>query len=328
MTDLFAPARWLDSLPPTYTEPWLLESIWTRNGFNVLVGAPKARKSTLRRYLTACALAGASAFGRFPCRNRVTRVLICFGEGAIEAEGALMHRACALAGLTDAGRRVRLIKPFGFHLDQRLSLEALKDYVADEGFDLVIIDPLLYFHGREENDALGMGKVCTALIELATTTAVVVIHHTAKAQANTPERPVTHRGRGSSTLGGAADTYLELTRTGPTTHCLEFATRSAEEPEKLFLNYDPIAHLWTTEDDPLDALILAQLRANPGLTGAELVRDLLKRKSLVMERLKVLVGTGVLRVQALESRHGNRYFVNGGNGSQPRNHWEPLGVTP
>ncbi len=314
----------LADLPKVYREPWLLEHIWTRNGFNLLVGAPKSRKSTLRRYLTACTLAHAPAFGRFCCRDTVKRVLVVFGEGQVAAEGALQHRACDALKLVE--RPIALTKPIPFHLENPQHFVELQALIAGEGFDLVIFDPLPYFHGQDENDALGMGRVCRALIELAEHAAVVVVHHTAKAMAGTPDRPVSHRGRGSSTLGGAADTILELSRTGPSQHALEFSTRGAEEPEKLFLEYDPLTGIWGIDREPLDKLIFAQLKGGERISGAELSRQIGRRKGDVLNRLKTLVGTGELESAPIESGHGNLYFLASGDGSHFAEQPEPSTV--
>ena len=283
---LFSDRSKLGTLPHTYVEPWLIESFWTRSGFNVLVGAPKARKSTLRRYLMACALKGVPALGQFQCHDTVERALVIFGEGPKEAEGAMIHRACDAVGVADADERVELVKPFGFHIENPHGLNALVALVKSEGFDLVIIDPLLYFHGQDENDALGMGKVCAGLIRLSEETAVVVVHHTAKANlafGGTSGQPVAHRGRGSSTLGGAADTFMELSRTGLNSHKLEFATRGAVEQERLVLAYDPDTHLWKTDADPLLEKVMAYLRTHQGATANEVHKALGGRRSEILE---------------------------------------------
>jgi len=283
---LFSDRSKLGALPKEYIEPWIIDSFWTRSGFNVLVGAPKARKSTLRRYLMACALKGVPALDRYQCHDSVKRALVIFGEGPKEAEAAMIHRACDAVGVEDANDRVELVKPFGFHLDNPSGLNALVAVVKSEGFDLVIIDPLLYFHGQDENDALGMGKVCAGLIRLSEETAVVVIHHTAKANlafGGTSSQPVAHRGRGSSTLGGAADTFMELSRTGLNDHKLEFATRGAVEEERLLLTYDPDTHLWKTEADPIKERVIAYLRTHQGATANEVHKALGGRRSEILE---------------------------------------------
>ena len=296
VTDLFGSRSRLGVLPKEYVEPWLIESFWTRSGFNVLVGAPKARKSTLRRYLMACAMRGVPALGQFKCHDTVKRALICFGEGPKEAEGAAVHRACDAVGVENAGDRIELVKPFGFHLDNRYALDEMIALVKDEGFDLVVIDPLLYFHGQDENDALGMGKVCGGLIRLAEHAAVVVVHHTAKAQMGAGDRPVAHRGRGSSTLGGAADTFIELTRTGLNTHRLEFATRGAVEQEKLVVSYDPDTHLWETGSDPVESHVLTYLRTHQGVSANEIVKGVGKRREKILEILRKLSGNQQIRL--------------------------------
>ena len=309
MTDLFAGASWLADLPREYREPWVLESLWTRSGFNMIVGAPKVRKSYFRRYLMACAMSGQPALGRFPCRDTVKRALVCFGEGPKAAESSANYAIGDSLAVKDIGHRVKVVKPFGFHLDNRQSRADLLALIDGEGFDLVVFDPLLYFHSQDENDASGMSLVCAGLIELAEKACIVVVHHTGKAQPGAPERPVSHSGRGSSALGGAAETLVDFSRVGTTnTHHARFMTRGGQEPENLTITYQTESGMFSAGESDLDQAIIAAVEKEPGISGSKLAQIIGRRKLTVLERVKVLVGTHLSQVWDGETSSPKRLF--------------------
>ena len=309
MTDLFAGASWLADLPREYREPWVLESLWTRSGFNMIVGAPKVRKSYFRRYLMACAMSGQPALGRFPCRDTVKRALVCFGEGPKAAESSAIYAISNELGMDDVGKRVKVVKPFGFHLDNRQSRADLLALIDGEGFDLVVFDPLLYFHAQDENDASGMSLVCAGLIELAEKACIVVVHHTGKSQPGAPERPVSHAGRGSSALGGAAETTVEFSRVGTTnTHHARFMTRGGQEPENITVTYQQDTGLFHSGDSDLEDAIVAAVTENPGLAASRIAQIVGRRKDTILNCVKTLVGTRLLMLPAGDSSVPTRLF--------------------
>jgi predicted ATP-dependent serine protease len=70
--------------------------------------------------------------------------------------------------------------------------------ISKETPSLLIIDPLRYFHGAEENDSTEMARVMQYLRALAANgCATVLLHHPAKSENST--------GRGSSVIRGACD---------------------------------------------------------------------------------------------------------------------------
>lgn len=302
LPDLAAGA-WLRDLPTEYHEPWLLESIWTRSGFNLIVGEPKSRKSTLRRYWTACALAGQPAFGKFKCVSPAKKAWLAFGEGPPEAEGAANHAAFEPFG-GDSADRLRLRKMFDFRLENKEHVALLRDYLAGEGFDLVMFDPLLYFHDQDENDSRGMGRVCEGLLTLAEVAATVVVHHTGKVMVG-QERSVAHAGRGSSTLGGAAETVIRVKRANMgSRHTLEFVTRGGEEPAKLNLLYDTLSRQWlTTEVGQLAEAIMELVRSEPGIDKGTVVERLKKRRDAIFAEVDLLQRLGLLNVVSSNRSH-------------------------
>lgn len=279
--------RWIGSYAKSYEPKWLAESLVLKNGLNILLGAPKARKSTFRRALAAAILAGKPFLG-FQTRP-VEKALVLVGESAPELEGALQHQACDAVGLTSYEKRLYLEKPLGFCLTDPKDLQELIDFVKGKGFGLLCIDPLVNFHTANENDAKEMGAVARALLTLAELTSLFVVHHTAKPSENDGAKTVGQRGRGSSALAGASDTNLLLARRGQSESAtLSFETRHAEEPEPVQLSF--ANGTWAVEarlsDEELKALVYKLAQEKPTLSANDIVGRVRRSRNQVLKLVK------------------------------------------
>ena len=289
--DFGSKGSWLASYSASYEPQWLCESVVLKGGLNILLGAPKARKSHLRRYLLACMLKGVPALG-FKT-SQIQRALVLIGESALEAEAALMWQVCAALDVKDGGKRVWLEKPLGFNITSGLDLTELVEFVQKHKFDIVILDPLINFHYGEENDAASMGKVCRSLLILAEHTTVLLVHHSAKPSEADEQKTVGQMGRGSSVLAGAADVSLLLQRRGESdAGRLRFETRHAWEPEPLEVMFDGDTGLWLPRDEAptLESRVREALSLDPTLSGNKLREMLHARRTDVYAALKAIRG--------------------------------------
>lgn len=285
--------HWVGEMSETYEPEWLVENMILKNGLNFLVGPPKARKSTLRRFLVACLLEGRPVW-EF-ATQKVPNILLLVGESALEAEAALSHRTLKGLGLkkADYGRRLYIEKPLGFDLLDPVDLTDLCEFVDVREFGLVILDPLVNFHKGEENDAADMGKVTRHLLTLAEHTTVLVIHHTAKPSETDAQKTVGQMSRGSSVLAGSADVSLLLRKRGGSDKGqLLFETRHALEPEPLDLWFDGASGLWLPADKAptLEGRVKEVLTEDPKISGNALATKLHARRSEVFKVLKQVRG--------------------------------------
>ena len=283
MPDLKQHLTSFGALAAEWEPSWLIDSIWQTNALNMLFGAPRARKTTLRRYLLACAFTQTPAFGLYKPGPAPKRALILLGEEILEAEGAYLHaafRALGADGKEFADRIDILDAAAGVRFDSG-AVEQLYELVEEAAYDFICIDPLINFHRQNENDAASMSFVLARTKPLWNRATLVVIHHEAKPTESTAERTTGYRARGSSAIPGFTAVNARLTRVeGTDFHRLVVEAKYAKVQPDLELHFKN--GLWTLRKPEEEA---KELKAQ-GLSGSEIARTLHKRKADVLKWTK------------------------------------------
>ncbi|WP_026107112.1 AAA family ATPase [Dyella ginsengisoli] len=186
---------------------WLVRGLLPARGLGVVYGAPGSGKSFLMLDLAAAIARGIAWAGQRVRRGRVVYVGL---EGAMRArvEAYLQHhelQASHLSGLD-------IIERQGVDLLAERAQDA-KDLVADiktgDPVSLVVVDTLnRAMPGGNENASEDMGKAirCAGLIASSLNCLCVFVHHSGKDSSA--------GARGHSSLLGAADAELEISRAG------------------------------------------------------------------------------------------------------------------
>ena len=193
----------------TYRDPrWLVRGWIGRDHLSLLVGDGSAGKSTLACDL-AIALAAGQPFLGIP--TRPSRVLYLDEDGSAPD---LMNRIAAHRAGRDLGD-VPLDSNLLLHPASGLTLETDAPAITEtaKGCDLIILDALIAFHGKDENDAAQMRLIMRSYLRpllRSTGAAVLVLHHTAKPGRDGEGNVISHSApRGSSEIKNACDAILE-----------------------------------------------------------------------------------------------------------------------
>jgi hypothetical protein len=188
---------------------WIIENVLPEKGFAALYGPPGSYKSFI-----ALDIAEAVATGRQWMGNQVTNpgaVLYIAGEG----HGGIGARikACKINHQTQDGAEIYVIR-YQLNLrssadDFNLLMESIDNLIERTGIELrlVQIDTLARaFGGGNENDSQDMGAFIhnAGRLQRKLDCALMVLHHSGK--------DATKGLRGHSSLLGAVDTQLELTK--------------------------------------------------------------------------------------------------------------------
>lgn len=273
----------LVDLSPTWEPKWFVDSIWQCNALNILFGVPRARKTTLRRYLMACAFAQQKAFGRYAVGPAPNRALILLGEEILEAEGAYLHSMFASLGRDStefAGRIDILDAAAGVRLDTA-EVEQLYELIQTGGYDFVAIDPLINFHRQNENDAACMAGVLARTKPIWKMATLVVTHHEGKPNENTANRATSYRARGSSAIPGYTASNIRLERTeGTDYHRLTVDAKYAKDPVQIDLRFRGGSFDLVTLDEEAKRL------RDKGLSGTQIAKTLHRRKETVLEWIR------------------------------------------
>ena len=207
----------LSALDGRWEPRWIVAGVWQAHGLNLLYGAPRTRKSTLRGYMAVCALANLPVFGTLPIETPVKRCIIVGGEEVPDAEARRLYRVADSLGVSRAllAERILLFGPdSGLRLDSDASVRTLIRLAASEGADLVCLDPFVNFHSQNENDNAQMATILGRLMPLCAESTLVLLHHTAKPSADSNGRSVSHKARGASAIPGYTSVNLLLTHVG------------------------------------------------------------------------------------------------------------------
>jgi hypothetical protein len=248
---------------------WLIKPLIQRYAVNILLGAPKQRKSTFRAHLLAAMLTGEPACGHFPVERTIQRALVCLGEENEHAEATRLARSIRGVGADPeaVGGGVRIMPPLKFYLDGQDQINKLMAYVESEQVDLVVFDPMVGFHMQEENSSGGMHRVMQYMRWLTRATTVVIVHHTAKPQANQGKVSLGYRARGSSAIPGAYDVGMLLDDGPNGLKKLEIEARYDQaEPVLLSCDWaDPEAIVWKAhENETATEMVLEKLGEHGG----------------------------------------------------------------
>lgn len=185
-------------------------------------------------------------WGLFPVPRQVTSLIIQSENTAKTTQARIRAITSAdprlLAGCEHvkfAGKEYRLV---GSLSDQSF-LDGVREAVKLAKAGLLIVDPLISYHGEDENDNGAMRRCldCLTLLMEQTGCAVILIHHAGKGTG--PAVP--YGGRGASAIGDWAANILQLERVnrGPgepvIIRCIHAKARNFEQRPDFFLERTP-----------------------------------------------------------------------------------------
>lgn len=302
----------MGDLPSEWAPEWVIEHMLQRGGLNLLFGAPRARKSTLRDYLLACAMLGESPFGRFAVQRKVERALICCGEEISEAESARLHATFLALGADPEAFRRRIYildRETGFRLDRPDHVNVLLEKVRAESFDFVCFDPLVNFHEQKENEATAMAAVLRSAQRFSHFATTLLLHHEGKPTENTLLRDDMQQARGSSAITGYTLSNLRLTRKGRSNrHKLILDPKYSPEKTEVDLVFSDDLSWHETKLSDFDEYVLQQLKKFPGLSGGGLAEKLGKRRYAILKALKKLKALGMAYYTEADTRSRAWFF--------------------
>ncbi len=190
--------------------PWLVEDLWTDQAVGILGGEPKCCKSFLALDLALAVASATPCLRRFPVRH-AGPVLLFPAEDSLAIVRARLDGIAAAAHVALADLPLYVITTTALRLDLPGDQQRLTRTVHALQPVLLVLDPLIRLHQRDENDASQIAPLLGFLRQLQRQfhLAVVLVHHAKKdAAALRPGQAL----RGSSELHGWGDSNLYLRR--------------------------------------------------------------------------------------------------------------------
>jgi len=189
---------------------WLIEGLWAEQAVGILGGEPKCYKSFLALDIALSVASGTACLRQFPVRQQGP-VLFFPAEDLLGDVRARLDGICAAANISLATVPLHVITAPALRLDLPADRQRLANTVESLKPRLLILDPLIRLHSRDENDASQIAPLLGFLRQLQRRfqLAVLVVHHAKKdAHSLRPGQAL----RGSSELHGWGDSNLYLRR--------------------------------------------------------------------------------------------------------------------
>lgn len=315
-TDRIRPVPLLELLrrPPTEMD-WLVKGLIPAKSWGFVAGEPGSGKTWLILDVALALATGRPLFDRFPV-PRPRKVLLILAE---DDEDAVRQRFVQLieghAMLRDwVEDRIQLLVRPGLSLDELREDLELEKLIADEGIDVVIVDPFAeVFHG-EENDKAEVQAALSPYSELCDRLGITFIltHHYRKSSAERGHRLAT-RLRGSSYLVGWRRMLLTLDYKRDWTW-VEGELKNARSFDPFGLRWQADEHSFrfvydaTGKEDKASKRIIRYLTEHDdGPPKRQLLSGVGGARETAEAALQRLIDAGVVRVEKDGSAH--RHFL-------------------
>lgn len=223
-------AHQLDQQAPE--QRWLIDSLWPDQAVGVIGAHPKSAKTWLGLELAVSLSSGKPCLDRFAVR-KPGPVLVYLAEDRKHAVRERLDALCRHHRVSLSTLDLLVIDVPLLQLDSMSHISQLDATVARYRPSMLLLDPLVRLHSRDENSSQELTPVLTNLriLQRRHQTAVVLVHHARK-----QSRP-NQQGqslRGTSDLFAWADVLLFLNRQNNGL-LLTIEHRSAPPPDPLLL---------------------------------------------------------------------------------------------
>jgi hypothetical protein len=292
------------AIPTESGTRWLIEGLWAEQACGIVSGQPKLGKTWLALDLALSVATGTPALGRYPVAQPGP-VLIFAAEDPPQALRSRLEGLSGRRKLRIESLAVSLILDSTLRLDTAEDQDRLAKTVSLHRPKLLILDPFVRLHRIDENRALEVSGVLAYLRQLQRQeqVAILVVHHSRKAGAESSQAGLSLRGSGDFYAWGDAYLYLRG-RKNRLELLVEHRNAPRPDPVELVLKSDGPPYLEITgsrrEDEgalgPLGDRIVEVLSRQPvPLTQEALRAELKVRLQSVVDALRGLEQEGRVR---------------------------------
>lgn len=210
---------------------WLIEGLWAQGAVGVLGGPPKTGKTFLGLDMAVSVASGTPALGHFDVHEQ-GHTLVYLAEDALPQVRARIEALCLHRQLDIRALDLAAITEPTLRLDLPDHRARLNRTLESRRPRLLLLDPLIRMHRRDENSSSDMSELLGYLRELQRTfgVAIVLTHHASKKQRAQPGQAL----RGSSDLHALGDCNAYLARRGEEI-VLTIEHRAAASPNPITL---------------------------------------------------------------------------------------------
>ena len=198
--------------PRTEEHRWLIDGLWGEESVGLIGGEPKSFKSFLALDMVVAVASGRPCLRRFAV-SRPGRVLLFAAEDPPHLVRQRLEGIAHVASVALGQLDVQVITAPYLWLDERDHVDRLYRTVENMKPRLLVLDPFVRLHNRDENASSAIAPLLALLRELQRHhhLAVVVVHHARKGGSSVRAGQAL---RGTSEFHAWADSLLYLRRHG------------------------------------------------------------------------------------------------------------------
>lgn len=250
---------------------WLIEGLWADQAVGIVGGEPKSCKSFLVLDMAVAVASGSPCLRHFPVA-RTGRVLLYAAEDAPHVVRQRLEGICRLTALDLAMLDIQVITAPSLWLDSLEDQSRLRETVDQLRPTLLLLDPFVRLHRRDENASSEVAALLGYLRNLQREfqLAIAVVHHARKAAHHLRAGQAL---RGSSDFHAWGDSNLYLRRRADQ---LSLTIEHRAAPGRTDL---PLALQGTAEQLALCLLERPPVPVPPPSSATEHIHDVLARAS-------------------------------------------------
>jgi len=242
------------------------------NNLLLLSGYRKDGKSMLSLNLAICLASGTDWLG-FKV-NKPKRVAIVQAEVLQQFTKERLDKMINARGVHVKDENLSVSMPFQGSITNPDIFECLKALIQENKLEVLIIDPLKYYHQSDENSNQEMHKVMSQFRELTFLgTSIIIIHHTGKPSQFAGKRV---NPRGASSIADDVDSLIEISKRSDGLK-MQFELRYSHSPEDITIKMDSDYWFNLDSDRDVNRQIISLVR-NSGSLGI-LKKDVEKQLS-------------------------------------------------
>lgn len=256
-------------------QPWLFHQLWAAGAVGLIGGAPKSFKTWMGLEMAVSLASATPCLGAYPPARR-GKALLFLAEDADHVVRARLESLCRHRDVSLSALDIFVITAATLRIDLEVEQRRLRATLAEQQPDMLLLDPLVRLHRKDENSAADVSSLLAFLRELQRQfhTAVVLVHHARKnGTSNQPGQAL----RGSGDLHAFGDSNLYLQRK-QNKLVLSIEHRAAPSPE-------PVELQLVAGETPHLEIVGRCTASEPALSAA--VRDLLVQADGPMTRAQL-----------------------------------------
>lgn len=198
---------------PITPVPWLVEGLWQKGKINGVAGYEKSGKSRLLGWLLV-GMYSRNVVGLNIVPNYPPKILYLCGEETKEVVNQRLAKYAKLQSVDDTRFRVDFMDAAAMRLDLKPQRESLLQYLLDNDYEMIVMDPMRRLHAANEDKSTDMAPIYNDIRKWSNRhgLTVVLVHHTGKIGEETDMERIASWFRGSTDLAAILDTAMYVQR--------------------------------------------------------------------------------------------------------------------